>query len=84
MVCGGVSTLKPAPRTQVVGILEPEAIGSRVTKALPKSTSAKESQALEKEPQGRGFPVTRDSWATVTGIVGSLSTGTRIVFATSD
>lgn len=63
---------------------EPEATGSRVTKSLLKSNSAKESEAFEKAPQGRGFPVTRDSWATITVIVGSLSTGTRIAFATSD
>lgn len=68
----------------MVGILEPEAIGSRVTKSLPKSNSAKESQAFGKQPQGRGFPITRDSWATITVVVGSLSTGTRIAFATSD
>lgn len=69
----------------MVGILkEPEAIGSRVTKSLLKSNSAKESEAFEKEPQGRGFLVTRDSWATITVTVGSLSTETRIAFATSD
>lgn len=62
----------------MVGILkEPEATG--LSHKIPaKSKSAKESEVFQKEPQGKGFPITRDSRNVISVIEGSLSTGTRI------